>query len=345
MSVAQRYPELVVVTGAGSGIGRATAEAFGRPGSRPGGPGSSAGGAGSSASGAMVICADLDPAAATETALRIGQLGGRAEAHTMDVADPDAWEQFGAAVRDDHGVPDVVVNNAGIGIGGAFLDHTAEDWRRIVDVNLLGVVHGCRVFGRQLAQRHRETPGRRGHLVNVASAAAFTPSPLLPAYVATKSAVLMLSEALRPEMAAHNVGVSAICPGFIATNIYAATTFVGLNPAEGARRGGLAQDVFGRFAPGPELVARRIQFAVRHDVPVLPVTVGAWAAYGAYHFATPLLRLAVKLADEPALAGLERLARRLLDGQLFGGGASGGGASGAPTRPARRADFRESRTR
>jgi NAD(P)-dependent dehydrogenase (short-subunit alcohol dehydrogenase family) len=288
------HPELVVVTGAGAGIGRATAEAFG---CRPGG-------------GATVICADIDPAAATETALRISQRGGRAEAHTMDVADPDAWEQFGAAVRVDHGVPDVVVNNAGIGMGGPFLAHTAEDWRRLVDVNLLGVVHGCRVFGRQLAQRHREDPGRRGHLVNVASAAAFTPSPLLPAYVATKAAVLMLSEALRPEMADHNVGVSAICPGFIATNIYAATTFVGDAAGD---RGGLAQEFFGRFAPGPELVARRIALSVRHDVPVLPVTAGAWVAYGTYHFATPLLRLACRLGADDALAGLERLGRRLLD--------------------------------
>jgi NAD(P)-dependent dehydrogenase (short-subunit alcohol dehydrogenase family) len=311
------HPELVVVTGAGAGIGRATAEAFG---CRPGG-------------GATVICADIDPAAATETALRISQRGGRAEAHTMDVADPDAWEQFGAAVRDDHGVPDVVVNNAGIGMGGPFLAHTAEDWRRLVDVNLLGVVHGCRVFGRQLAQRHREDPGRRGHLVNVASAAAFTPSPLLPAYVATKAAVLMLSEALRPEMAEHNVGVSAICPGFIATNIYAATSFVGLTRAEGAQRGNLAQDVFGRFAPGPELVARRIQFAVRHDVPVLPVTVGAWASYGAYHFATPLLRLAMKVGTEARVSQLEQLGRRLL-----------GGPAEAPSRSQRRADPRESRT-
>ncbi|MDT7753536.1 MAG: hypothetical protein QOD96_7198 [Pseudonocardiales bacterium] len=337
MAVGRTYPELVVVTGAGSGIGRATAEAFGAP---PGG------------GGAMVICADLDPASASETALRITQRGGRADAHTMDVADPDAWEQFGASVRDSHGVPDVVVNNAGIGMGGSFLDHTAEDWRRLVDVNLLGVVHGCRVFGRQLAERHRLAPDRRGHLVNIASAAAFTPSPLLPAYVATKAAVLMLSEALRPEMAAHNVGVSAICPGFIATNIYAATRFVGLNPAERSRRGGLAQDVFGRFAPGPELVARRIQFAVRHDVPVLPVTAGAWAAYGTYHFATPLLRLAVKLANEPALAGLEKLGRRLLgDGPSDNGADNGAdnGDSAAPGTPAarsaRRAGTRESRTR
>ncbi|WP_051580746.1 SDR family NAD(P)-dependent oxidoreductase [Pseudonocardia acaciae] len=289
-------PELVVVTGAGSGIGRATAEEFAR-------------------GGATVICADIDLAAASETALRIGQHGaGRAEAHALDVADPEAWERFGASVRASHGVADVVVNNAGIGMGGPFLEHTAEDWRRVVDVNLLGVVHGCRVFGRQLAERHRTEPARRGHLINVASAAAFIPSRLLPAYVATKAAVLMLSEALRAEMADHNVGVSAICPGFIATNIYAASTFVGLTSADGQRRGGLARELAGRFAPGPELVARRIAFAVRYDVPVLPVTAGAWLAYGTYHFATPLMRLAARLGSEPALAGLEGLARRLLGG-------------------------------
>lgn len=286
-------PTLVVVTGAGAGIGRATAERF-------------------AGSGAAVICADIDPAAASETVLRITQRGGDADAHTLDVADPEAWERFASAVRTDRGVPDVVVNNAGIGMGGPFLDTSAQDWRRIVDINLLGVVHGCRLFGRQLAERHRTTPGRRGHLVNIASAAAFTPSRLLPAYVATKAAVLMLSEALRPEMAGHNVGVSAICPGFIATNIYAATTFVGLSGAEQQHRGGLAQEFFTRFAPGPDLVARRIEFAVRHDIPVLPVTVGAWLSYGTYHLATPLARLAGRLGADEGLRGLERLGRRFL---------------------------------
>jgi NAD(P)-dependent dehydrogenase (short-subunit alcohol dehydrogenase family) len=291
-------PSIVVVTGAGAGIGRATAERF-------------------AAGGATVICADIDIASASETALRINQRvesGGRADAHRLDVADVAAWEAFAEAVRAEHGVPDVVVNNAGIGMGGPFLDTTAEDWQRIVDINLMGVVHGCRLFGRQLAQRHREQPGRRGHLVNLASAAAFTPSRLLPAYVATKAAVMMLTEAIRAEMADYNVGVSAICPGFIATNIYAATTFVGLAGSDSSQRGGLAQDFFGRFAPGPDLVARRIEFAVRHDVPVLPVTLGAWAAYGTYHLATPLARLAGRLGSPDSLRRLEELGSRFLGG-------------------------------
>lgn len=275
-------PELVVVTGAGSGIGRATAAEFGAQGSR-------------------VVCADIDLVSATATADAIPD--GRGVSRHLDVADPDEWERFGSWVRAEFGVPDVVVNNAGIGMGGAFLDHTAADWRRIVDINLLGVAHGCRVFGRQLAERNAGPGKRRGHLVNIASAAAFTPSRELPAYVATKAAVLMLSEALRAEMAAHDVGVSAICPGFIATNIYTATTFVGEIAAD---RGDVLAALFDRVAPGPDLVARRIVFAVRYDVPVLPVTVGAWVAYGAYHLATPLMRLATRVGADSLIRAAAR---------------------------------------
>ncbi len=290
MAGLRNVPELVVITGAGAGIGRATAVAFAELGSR-------------------VVCADIDLAAAGETAALVGGV-----ARQLDVADADAWEHFGAWVRAECGVPDVVVNNAGIGMGGPFLEHTAQDWRRIVDVNLLGVVHGCRVFGRQLAERNRDpASARRGHLVNLASAAAFTPSRGLPAYVATKAAVLMLSEALRAEMAEHDVGVSAICPGFIATDIYSATTWVGEAGAAALHRGAALTGLFGRFAPGPDLVARRIVLAVRWDVPVLPVTVGAWLAYGTYHLTTPLMRLAARVGDEQTMRWLDGLARRLGD--------------------------------
>ena len=169
--------KLVVVTGAGSGIGRATALGF-------------------AANGARVVAADLNLAAATSVSELIAGRGGAAYARQVDVADAADMERFANWVRTEAGVPDVVVNNAGIAVVGPLLAHTEEDWQRIIGVNLLGVARGCRLFGAQMAER-----GTGGHLVNIASAAAFAPSATLPAYATTKAAVRMLSECLRAELA------------------------------------------------------------------------------------------------------------------------------------------------
>ena len=169
--------QLVVVTGAGSGIGRATALAF-------------------AANGARLVAADVNLAAATSVCELIRERGGQAHARQVDVADSGDMERFAVWVRAELGVPDVVVNNAGIAIIGPFFAHTEEDWQRIIGVNLLGVVRGCRLFGAQMAER-----GQGGHLVNIASAASYAPEPSLPAYSATKAAVRMLSECLRAELA------------------------------------------------------------------------------------------------------------------------------------------------
>ncbi len=182
--------KLVVVTGAGSGIGRAIALGF-------------------AANGARIVVADLDLAAATSVCELIAARGGTAHARQVDVSAAADMERFADWVRTEVGVPDVVVNNAGIAIVGPLLAHTEEDWQRIVGVNLLGVVRGCRLFGTQMAER-----GTGGHLVNIASAAAYAPSASLPAYAATKAAVRMFSECLRAELASAGIGVTAICPGF-----------------------------------------------------------------------------------------------------------------------------------
>ncbi len=136
------------------------------------------------------------------------------------MADERAVEKLAERVTATHGVVDVLVNNAGVGLGGAFLDTTTAEWKRVLDVNLWGVIHGCLHFGRRMAER-----GQGGHIVNVASAAAFQPSRALPAYGASKAAVLMLSESLRAELAERDIGVTAVCPGFVTTGITSTARF------------------------------------------------------------------------------------------------------------------------
>ncbi|WP_103355343.1 SDR family oxidoreductase [Amycolatopsis sp. CA-128772] len=179
--------KLVVVTGAGGGIGRATALAF-------------------AAEGADVVITDIDPAAAAETLKLLG--GHGLGEYTVDSSDGEAVPAFAERVRAEHGVPDIVVNNAGVGMSGPFLDTSVEDWERVIDVNLWGVIHGCRAFAPMLAER-----AEGGQIVNLAPATAELPSKVRSAYATTKAAVLTLSVFLRAELAADRIGVTAVCPG------------------------------------------------------------------------------------------------------------------------------------
>jgi NAD(P)-dependent dehydrogenase (short-subunit alcohol dehydrogenase family)/pimeloyl-ACP methyl ester carboxylesterase len=240
--------QLVVVTGAGSGIGRETAMAFSRL-------------------GAEVVIAELQQTAGERTAEELRATGGSAHSYAVDVSDVGSMEDFAKRVIADHGVPDVVVNNAGIGIAGSFLDTSAADWERIVDVNLLGVVHGCRLFGAAMAERLEG-----GYIVNVASAAAFTPSRMLGAYATTKAAVLMLSECIGAEFADAGIGVSAICPGIVNTPITTATRYVGLSEAEQREKASSIKKQYARRNYPPSKVADAIVKAVRQRTPVVPVT-------------------------------------------------------------------------
>ncbi|MEU1467171.1 SDR family oxidoreductase [Streptomyces sp. NPDC005761] len=247
--------QLVLVTGAAGGIGRATAFAFAE-------------------AGARVVAVDLDAEGASRTAELARLIGAPAAwAEAVDVGDEQAMEKLAAKVAAEYGIVDVLVNNAGIGISGSFLQTTAEEWKRVLDVNLWGVIHGCRLFGKQMADR-----GQGGHIVNTASAAAYQPSRALPAYSTSKAAVLMLSECLRAELAEKSIGVSAICPGIVNTNITATTRFAGADPAEEERLQKRTSKLYGMRNYPPEKVADAILRAVVRNQAVVPVTPESHAA-------------------------------------------------------------------
>jgi NAD(P)-dependent dehydrogenase (short-subunit alcohol dehydrogenase family) len=184
----------------------------------------------------------------------------------------------------------VVVNNAGIAVVGPLLAHTEEDWQRLVGVNLLGVARGCRLFGAQMAER-----GRGGHLVNIASAAAFAPSASLPAYAATKAAVRMLSECLRAELAGAGIGVTAICPGFTSTPIARAARYVGAAPGAADQVRETSIRALNRRRFPPERVALAVMRAVLRDQPVVPVNAEAQVLYALSRLAPSALRALARL--------------------------------------------------
>ncbi|MFC8825510.1 SDR family oxidoreductase [Streptomyces sp. NPDC057137] len=267
--------QLVLVTGAASGIGRATAFAFAE-------------------SGARVVVVDRDAEGAARTAEMARLIGApQAWAETVDVSDETAMEKLAEKVATEYGTVDVLVNNAGIGLSGSFLDTTSEDWKKVLDVNLWGVIHGCRIFGGQMAAR-----GQGGHIVNTASAAAYQPSRALPAYSTSKAAVLMLSECLRAELAGQGIGVSAICPGFVNTAITTTARFTGVSAEEEKRRRKRTARLYGLRNYPPEKVADAILRAVVRNEAVVPVTPEARGARLLSRFAPRTLRAIARL-DPP----------------------------------------------
>ncbi|KOT78732.1 short-chain dehydrogenase [Streptomyces rimosus subsp. pseudoverticillatus] len=259
--------QLVLVTGAASGIGRATAFAFAE-------------------AGARVIAVDRDTEGAARTADLARLVGApQAWAETVDVSDEAAMEKLADKVAAEYGMVDVLINNAGIAVSGPFLSTTTEDWKKVLDVNLWGVIHGCRLFGKQMAER-----GQGGHIVNTASAAAFQPSRVLSAYGASKAAVLMLSECLRAELAGQGIGVTAVCPGIVNTNITSTTHFTGVSAEEEKHSQAKVSRLYGIRNYPPEKVAAAILRAVARNEAVVPVTPEARGAQLMSRIAPRVLR-------------------------------------------------------
>lgn len=183
--------KIAVVTGAGSGIGKAIATLL-------------------SASGVKVHCVDVNGEAATSVAA--GLIHGRG--HALDVTDADAFLRLADEVYAEDGRVDLLFNNAGIGHAALVVDTDLDDWRRLLEVNVMGVVNGIHVFlPRLLAQP------TVSHIINTASGAGLLPHPRMAPYSASKHAVVGLSTSLAAELYGSNVKITVLCPGVINTDI------------------------------------------------------------------------------------------------------------------------------
>ncbi|GGK62060.1 SDR family oxidoreductase [Nocardia camponoti] len=261
---------LVVITGAGSGIGRETALEFARL-------------------GAEVVLSDVNELAAKETAELVDAAGGVAHAYALDVADEVAINEHAAEVIAAYGVPDVVINNAGVGQAGAFLDTTSAEFDRVLRINLGGVVNGCRAFAGPMAER-----GLGGHIVNLSSMAAYSPQRDMAAYATSKSAVFMFSDCLRAELAERGISVSTICPGIVHTNIVATTQISGVSAEQEAATQAKFDKLYERRGYTPDRVAKRIVDAVRHGRDIVPVTPESWVQYRVNRLAPGAVRMAAR---------------------------------------------------
>lgn len=187
--------KVAIVTGGASGIGLAISEELARR-------------------GAVVTVADVDEAAAAEAAARIVEAGGRGQSAVLDVAEIGSLEALVDSVVQDHSRLDLMVNNAGIGWTGELYQMDSAHARRIVDINLNGVVYGSLAA---YSVMHREGSG---HIVNTGSFfSGLVPVPGLSVYSATKHGIVGFSLAMRQEARSSGVGVSVVCPSFVPSNI------------------------------------------------------------------------------------------------------------------------------
>ncbi len=268
--------KLALVTGAGGGIGRATALELARHGAR------------------AVVIVDRDVAAAEQTADAVRGLGAEAAVYQADVSDDAAMNNVAAQVLSKHGVVDILVNNAGIGMAGRFLETTPQHWDTIIGINVRGVINGCRAFGSQMVER-----GQGGTIVNVASAAAFVPSKSMVAYGTTKAAVLALSESLRADLADEGITVTAVCPGFVNTNIAKSTVYAGMTAEQQEQARQKADAAYRRRNYPPEAVAKAIVKAVNSGPAVLPIAAESRVGYALRRISPSLLRLFARFDIRP----------------------------------------------
>lgn len=245
MAVQDLRDKQVLVTGAAAGIGREIALSFAR-------------------GGAHILASDLNAAGLATLKLDIGELGRDCRTWIVDVGDESAMREFAASVNEQVGAVDVLVNNAGIASLGKFLESDLTHWRRVLDVNLMGMVHGCYFFLPAML-----AAGGARQVVNVASAAAWAAPCATSAYAASKAAAMGFSEVLMMELSQTSIGVTIVGPGVINTGITQRTPNVSnsISPSQLDK----LQAYYQRKGATPDIVGEAVVDAVRRGRELLMV--------------------------------------------------------------------------
>lgn len=237
MAIRDLQDKIVFITGAASGIGAATAHAFAQQ-------------------GCALVLADLDAEGLAVTAGWVQEAGARSDSFTLDVSNAKQFNAVAEEVRDTIGVPHILVNNAGIGAHGSFLNTPMDAVRRVIDINLYGVYNGCHAFLPMMLEGRDPR-----HLVNIASLASISPMPNMSAYAASKYAVDGLTEVLAMELVDSNIDITCVHPGIINTPIVAGKSFNGDAGHEQERRLG---EYYQAHGSSPAVVAKGIVDAVKN---------------------------------------------------------------------------------
>ncbi len=262
----------VLITGAASGIGRGAALAF-------------------AAEGSTLLLADIDEAGLARVRGEVAALGAPCRTYLTDVTAIEAVRDMGAAIEQEFGGIDVLVNVAGVAVCGSAMRIPLEDWRWIVDVNLWGPIHTMLTFAPGMIDR-----GAGGHIVNVASLAGLVGVAAIIPYTTTKFALVGLSEALRTELRGCRIGVTAFCPGLTNTPIASRARVHGF-PEKAYAKAATFLHLFGK---SPERTGRLIVKAVKNDT-ALVVTTGLGRFMYQWHRLAPGIFRAAAAASHPSL--------------------------------------------
>lgn len=221
-----------IVTGAASGLGRAICVELAR-------------------NGWHIALCDLNQAGSLETLTLVRQAGGDGQVEHLDVTSPDAWQALRDKLQNTWPALDLLVNNAGVGVGGDVGKLPLDDWHWIININLYGAIYGCHTLVDWMKQN-----ARGAHIVNIASMAAIVSAPGMAPYNVTKAGMVSFSETLFGELAPFNIGATAVCPAFFPTNILHSGRF------QTAQQRKMADRMMSQSRATAEQVARRVMRAI-----------------------------------------------------------------------------------